>query len=178
MINRNRGKCYFLCEVSVFGSAPSSNISKILPQKLDGERLTLGASAGGVGLLLSRLSFSGLFPFSVWFAGKVWLVGSDPDSCIWTSRTWERESKTLKRYHRQVCTGQASARADGFKPLLKPCDVFYPWSTLCFQKWLTAFMHSILNHYVQALKGSVTHACVWLHFPLSTKTKTVCLVQE
>lgn len=59
-------------------------------------RLTLSASAGGVGLLLSPLSFSWLFPFSVWFVGKVWLVGSDPDSCIWTFRTWKWESKMLK----------------------------------------------------------------------------------
>lgn len=60
--------------------------------------LTLGASAGGVWLPLSPLSFSLLFPFSVWFAGMVWLVGSDPDSCIWTPLTWEAEKEsTLKR---------------------------------------------------------------------------------
>lgn len=55
------------------------------------EWLTLGASGGGVWLLLSRLSFSVLFPFSVSLAGMVWRVGSDPDSCIWTSLTWERK---------------------------------------------------------------------------------------
>ncbi len=55
------------------------------------EWLTLGASGGGVWLLLSRLSFSVLFPFSVWLAGMVWRVGSDPDSCIWTSLTWDRK---------------------------------------------------------------------------------------
>lgn len=58
--------------------------------------LTLGASAGGVWLPLRRLSFSVLFPFSVWFAGMVWLVGSDPDSCIWTSMTWEGRWEQIK----------------------------------------------------------------------------------
>lgn len=53
------------------------------------EILTLGVSKG-VWLLLSRLSFSEWLPFSVWL-GIVWLVGSDPDSCIWTLLAWERK---------------------------------------------------------------------------------------
>lgn len=109
-----------------FSSLPAGDIQIIPPQKLGGYagegRLTLGASAGGVGLLLSRLSFSELVPFSDWFAGKVWLAGSDPDSCIWTSRTWEGKSEMFKCCNRPWCTwvgvggGGSSTRADPFCP--------------------------------------------------------------
>lgn len=63
------------CVNKSLSSPPAGDIQIIPPQELGGYagegRLTLGASAGGVGLLLSRLSFSELVPFSDWFAGKV-----------------------------------------------------------------------------------------------------------
>lgn len=101
-------------------SPPAGDIQIIPPQELGGYtgegRLTLGASAGGVGLLLSRLSFSELVPFSDWFAGKVWLAGSDPDSCIWTSRTWEGKSDMFKCWQAMVQQGCGGGGADSLYP--------------------------------------------------------------